>query len=135
MILSFLNKYREAGILLLRVAVGLMLIRLGFPVVAGGSGHWRVAAPAITQFFHITTHLAFWGAVVAFTELIGGLLLLIGLLTRVVCLLVALGLTFQGISHLGHHASLAAGAEVAARAFIPYALLLIGPGKYSVDKD
>jgi putative oxidoreductase len=135
MILTFLNKYREAGILLLRVAVGLLLIRLGFPVVAGGAGYWHVAAPAVTQFFHITTHLAFWGAVVAFSELIGGLLLLIGLLTRLVCLLIALGLTFQGLAYLGHHPGLNAGTLVVSRMLILYALLLIGPGKYSVDKS
>jgi len=104
MILSFLNKYREAGILLFRVAIGLLLIRLGFPVVA------------------------------AF-ELIGGILLIVGLLTRVICLVAALALTVQGIAHLGHHPGLASGTGVAARAFILYALLLIGPGKYSVDKD
>lgn len=135
MVLSFLNKYREAGILFFRVAVGLMLVCAGFPIVAGGSGRWHVAAPAVTQFFHITSHLAFWGAVVAFSELIGGLLLIIGLLTRVVCLVIALGLTCEGIAHLRHHLTLNTGTLVAAHALVIYALLLIGAGKYSVDKD
>ena len=135
MILSFLNKYREGGILLLRVAVGLMLVCAGFPVVAEGAGRWHTAAPVVTQLFHVTSHLTFWGAVVAFSELICGVLMIIGLLTRVACLVVAVGITCETIGHLRHHPTLNMTAMMVAHALLIYALLLIGPGKYSVDKD
>jgi len=134
-ILSFLNKYREGGILLLRAGVGLMLVCSGFPIVAGGSGHWRAAAPVVTQFFHITSHLAFWGGLVAFSELIGGGLLILGLMSRVVCLILAIAILCAGIAHIRHHPSLNVITLVLTQVFIAFALLLIGPGKYSFDKD
>ena len=135
MILSFLNKYREGGILLLRVGVGLILVCAGFPVVAEGAGHWHAAAPVVTQAFHIESHHTFWGGVVAFSELIGGVLLILGLLTRAACLVVAIGVTCAGIAHLRHHPSLNTTTTVVAQALVIYALLFIGAGKYSFDKD
>ncbi len=135
MILSSLNKHREFGLLLLRVAVGALLVAAAFPVVAGGAGRWRAAAAPAAHFLHIGSHLEFLGAVVAFSELAAGILLFIGLFFRVVCLVLAIVLTVSAFIHAGHHLGAVFAVAVCAPLLASYSLVLLGPGKYSFDKS
>lgn len=135
MILSSLNKYREFGLLLLRAAIGIVVIAAAFPIVAGGSGRWHTAAAPVAHLFHLVNHMALWGAVVAFSELAAGILLLVGLLFRVVCVLMAIVLTVGAFLHFGHHAGAWLMPSVGPALLASYALIFLGPGKYSFDKS
>src|SRR5437016_1420663 len=100
MILSFLNKYREGGIFLLRLGIGILLVGASLPIVAGGSAKWHLAAGMLAKTLHLTSHLNVWGGIIAFSELIGGVLLIVGLLFRLVCLFMIVGATLAAVVHL-----------------------------------
>ena len=76
--LQFLGKYREGGLLLIRVSIGLMFIILIAPVLWSGQRGWEHFGSAMRHLdFH--SHYAFWGFVGALAGCAGGLLMLLGL--------------------------------------------------------
>ena len=136
MLLKFLGKYRDAGLLVLRLGLGLAFIVHGLPKLTGGPKVWSGIGTAMAH-VGIDQWPAFWGFLAAVTEGIGGVLLVLGAFYRPVCLL----LTFTMIV-----ATLQLSAGVKASEFKAYAhplelavvffgLAFIGPGRFSVDKD
>lgn len=75
--------FSDWGILILRVALGLILVAHGWPKIKNlkGTAAWmgQTFKPGI-----------FWAAIVAITEFIGGLCLIFGFLTQVVAFFVAI---------------------------------------------
>jgi putative oxidoreductase len=73
--MRFLDRLQPLGLLVLRVVLGAIMAAHGYPKVFGG----------LQGFAHFVESLGlpFWlGYVAAFTEFVGGLLLLFGVLTR-----------------------------------------------------
>lgn len=134
MILTSLTKYREAGLLLLRIALGIVFICAhGWPHLAGGLVKWRELGRAV-HVLHIHFAPVFWGFMAAFSESIGAALFLVGLLFRPACMLLAFTMFIAsltdfksgGLGHASHAIELC---------IIFAAMIFIGPGKYSVDKN
>ncbi len=131
--MQFLSKYREAGLLLLRVSLGLLFIYLTAPVLMGGSARLTHFGAGIRIVgFH--SHFQLWGIVGALAGCIGGTLMIFGLFFRIGILLVlaisilhAIG-TAKGAA--GFHAAIAAMETC----IVLISLLFIGPDKFSVDK-
>jgi uncharacterized membrane protein YphA (DoxX/SURF4 family) len=90
MVLGFLDRYREYGPLVLRVALGLVMMGHGSQKLFGafGGGGLSQTAGFFGQIGIVPEY--FWAVVVAVVETFGGLLVLIGLLTRVAGLLIAI---------------------------------------------
>jgi putative oxidoreductase len=134
MVLTFLTKYRESGLLVLRVALGaIFFFAHGWPLLAGGIVKWRELGHAM-HFLHINFAPVFWGFMAAFSESIGVLLLILGLFFRPSCILLALTMLVASIMDLKTGGL--AHASHALELFVLFsALILIGPGKYSVDKS
>ena len=80
--MSFLNKLQPIGLLALRVALGVIFVYHGYPKLMGDTQ--RTA-----QFFASIGLAPFLVAVVGIVELFGGVLLLLGLFTRVAAALLA----------------------------------------------
>src|ERR1041385_1033636 len=79
--LAFFGKYREGGLLLLRVSLGLILIILIAPVLWSGQGSWERFGSAMRHLdFH--AHFTFWGFVGALLGCVGGVLIILGLFFR-----------------------------------------------------
>ena len=78
MILSSLGKHKDIGLLILRVVVGLAFMMHGYPKVTGGLEMWTGLGAAMNV-FGINFGAPFWGALAAFTEFPGGLVLSAGL--------------------------------------------------------
>ena len=126
--LSFLERGRFLGLLALRLVLGIIMIAHGYPKIFGGiHGHLEMVGrlglpPAL-------------GYLSAGTEFFGGVLLLVGLLTRIVAIAIAIemlvviakvhwqsGLMAPG----GYQFPLACGV-------IAFALIFLGAGPISLD--
>lgn len=120
----------DLALLVLRVGIGISFVFVyGWAKITGGAGTWADLGGNMA-IFGITVWPTFWGFMAAVTEFSGGLLLMLGLLFRPVLVLLLCVMTVAFASHV------AAGegpwhATEMATVFI--ALLLTGPGRYSID--
>ena len=130
--LAFLAKYREFGLLLIRVSIGLLFILYTAPALMGGPSAWaHFGAGARNLGLH--SHFQIWGFVGALFGCVGGVLIIFGLFFRIGVLLLL-------ILAVGHALGVtkAAGFRMALPSieicFILAGILFVGPGAYSVDK-
>lgn len=90
MVMGFFDRYREHGPLFLRIALGLIMMGHGSQKLFGafGGGGLSQTAGFFDQIGIVPG--TFWATIVAVVETFGGLLVFIGLLTRVAGLLIAI---------------------------------------------
>lgn len=132
MILSFLNTSKDFGLLFLRLGIGGMFIFHGAPKMFGGPETWGRVGMA-TASLGITFAPAFWGFMAAFSEFAGGILLISGLFFRPACTLMALTMAVAASMHLGRGDGLRGASHAIENGIVFLSLILIGPGKYSLD--
>ena len=139
MILRSLSKYRDTGLLLLRILIGLSFLAHGLPKLMEGPELWIKLGKSM-QFVGVTAYPIFWGLMSALSESVGGFLLLIGFCFRPACLFLVINMAVATIMHF--HTTPGDIIEkwfVASHAIelgsVFLSLLLIGPGKFSVDRD
>jgi putative oxidoreductase len=135
MLLKFLGKYRDTGLLIMRIGLGVAFLIHGLPKLVGGPDKW---APLGKAMGHLGIHIfpVFWGFMAAVSEGIGGLLLILGLFYRPVCLLLAFTMTVatlalaipkgRNFNEYSHPLKLV---------FVFVGLACVGPGRFSIDKD
>lgn len=128
-----LGNYKNFGLLIIRVGLGIMFIWHGVPKLAGGPENWEKLGGAM-QNVGITFAPAFWGFMAAVIETFGGLLFLIGLAFRPVCLLLVVNLIIAALMHFSKNDGLKGAAHAIEDAITFLGMLFIGPGIYSVDK-
>jgi len=131
MIWSSLDRFRDLGLLILRLGFGFGFTYYhGWSKITAGPESWDRLGGAMSR-FGIEFWPTFWGFMMAFTESIGGVLIAVGFLFRPVSLLLAIGMFVAWTGHI------ASGNGTPAHAFknmaVALGLLFIGPGKYSVD--
>ena len=84
--------------------------------------------------FGINFAAPFWGALAAFTEFLGGFLILVGWGFRPVCILLGFTMLVAGLTHYQGGEGFN-GYSHALKMFGIFAgLLFIGPGKYSLER-
>lgn len=133
-VLSSLGRYKDFGLLLARIGLGLSFIFLhGYPKLVGGVETWKVVGSAMSN-LGIDFFPAVWGFLAGFTEAVGGLFLLLGLFYRPACLLLAFTMLVAGMNHLAMGDGLMGAAHAFELLVVFVGLLFVGPGKYSVDK-
>src|SRR6478735_3204291 len=98
--LSSLSKYKDLGLLVIRVGLGAMFIYHGYPKLMGGPDGWAGLGSS-TKYVGIHFAPVFWGFLAALTETLGGFLLLIGLAFRPICLLLVINLIVAAAMHIG----------------------------------
>lgn len=131
---SFLSRYRDFGLLVLRIGIGAVFIwAYGWPLLIGGVEKWRNVGGAMK---HVGIHFwpVVWGLMATMAETLGALLLAIGFLFRPACILLAFTMV---IAMLFDHAKggWREAAHAMEMAILFFSLIFIGPGKYSVDRD
>jgi putative oxidoreductase len=130
---SNLGNYKNFGLLIIRVGLGVMFIYHGYPKLMGGPKEWTGLGGSM-KYIGIHFLPMVWGLLAAVTELLGGFLLIIGLAFRPVCILLFINLVIAALMHLRTGGSLGDAAHAIEDAIVFAGLIFIGPGKYSVDK-
>jgi len=77
----FKSTYSDWGFFFLRIGIGFMFILHGFPKITAGIETWNYLGQSMS-FLGIGSGYTFFGFLAAFSEAIGGLFLILGLLTR-----------------------------------------------------
>lgn len=132
--LQFFGKYRETGLLLFRVSIGLILIILIAPVLWRGQGAWEHFGSAMRHLdFH--SHYKFWGFVGALIGCTAGILMVLGLFFRVGVLLALAIAVIHLVGVWDTSGDFYTRLPALEMAILLLSLLFVGPGKYSVDKS
>jgi len=135
MLLKFLSKYRDAGLLIMRIGLGVMFMLHGLPKLLAGPKMWATIGAAMGH-LGIPFYPKVWGFLACTTEGIGGLLLAIGIFYRPICLLLFFTMTVATIQHYkGHDSFENKTSRPLELAVVFFGLACIGPGRFSVDKD
>jgi len=130
---KFLNKYRDFGLLLLRLGIGAMFLFHGWPKLAGGPETWAKVGGAM-RFAGVQALPTLWGLAAAVSEFGGGICLLLGFLFRPAALLLAITMAVAANMHLGKGEGVLAASHAIELGILFLSLLFIGPGRYSVDR-
>jgi putative oxidoreductase len=133
MVWTHLNKFRDLGLLFLRAAVGLyMAFGHGLGKLTGGPEQWAGLGGTM-EIFGIGFAPTLWGFMAAFAEFFCALLVVLGLLTRPAALIVVLNMSVAAMAHIT--GAIDGGPEMALLyAIVFLSLVLVGPGKYSIDE-
>jgi putative oxidoreductase len=132
MTLNIPDKYRDYGLLALRIGYGIMYVFHGFPKISGGPERWAGVGGAISN-FGIEFLPVFWGFMAAISEFFGGILLTVGFFFRPACALMAITMIVATGHHLGRGDGLMGASHAIENGIVLLSLILIGPGKFSLD--
>jgi putative oxidoreductase len=132
-IFSNLGKYRNTGLLLMRIGLGIMFMYHGYPKLLGGPHMWTSVGGAMKH-VGIDFYPVGWGLIAALTETFGGFLILLGLAFRPATLLLSIAMIIAANMHLKTGDGLGVASHAIEAAVVFIGLAFIGPGKYSVDK-
>lgn len=132
-LLDSLGKYRNTGLLIIRIGLGTMFILHGYPKLLGGPEQWEAIGGAMKH-LGITFAPAVWGLLSGLTETFGGFLILLGLAFRPVCMFLTFNLFVAALMHLKSGEDFMSASQAIENGFMFLGLIFIGPGKYSVDK-
>ncbi len=126
-----LNRYRDAGLLILRVGLGLSFMIHGFPKLLGGPALWQSLGQKAGFDFLPT----FFGLAAGLTEFAGGLLLALGLLFRPTLFFLLLVMIGALVGHVRAGAGYALLSHPIEIGIVLLSFFLIGPGRFSADAE
>lgn len=129
------DKLRDIGLLVIRLGIGgSMLVFHGYGKITGGSAAWEGIGGNM-KFVGINFLPVFWGFMAAFSEFVGSILIMLGVIFRPATALLAFTMLVAVLRHLSLPAdATGAGWSGASHALelltIYVGLFLTGPGNY-----
>jgi len=132
MILRFLDKYRDIGLLILRVGIGIMFMIHGLPKLTAGPEKWVMLGGTMKALGVGFAPMA-WGFMAALSEFGGGLLLALGFFTRPACIFLLATMIVAAVMHISKGDPFVKYSHAMEAGTLFLSLILIGPGKYSLD--
>jgi putative oxidoreductase len=126
-------KYKNIGLVTLRIGIGIMLFFHGLHKLTAGVTEWEKLGIEFIKIIGITVFPGFFGFLAAFFQLAGGICIALGWLCPMASAAVAtttvvatIVLLYQGdsFSHYSHPIEMS---------IMLISFIMIGPGKYSLD--
>jgi putative oxidoreductase len=133
-LLENLGKFKDLGLLIIRIGIGLSFSLIhGLPKIMGGVPMWTKMGGAMGS---VGIHFlpAFWGFMASGSEAIGGLLVLVGLFFRPACIFLVLTMVVASVVTYTQGDGFSDASHAIELGVVFLGLLLIGPGKYSIDR-
>ena len=131
-ILDSLGKYRNTGLLILRVGLGIMMMVHGLPKIMGGPAGWEGLGGSM-KVVGIDFLPTVWGFLAAISEGLGGFLLILGLFFRPVNMMLVFTMIIAALVHFAKGDGINGASHAIELGIVFLGLIFIGPGKYSVD--
>ncbi len=132
MVLRSLDKYRDIGLLILRVGIGIMFIGHGLPKLIAGPEKWLILGGIMNALWVDFTPMA-WGFMAALSEFAGGILLVLGFYTRPACFFLLATMIVATSMHISRGDPFLNYSHAMEAGILFLSLIFIGPGKYSLD--
>jgi putative oxidoreductase len=131
--LPWLDKHRDAGLLLLRVGIGVMFMGHGGQKLFEGPERWAALGVEMER-FGLGFSPEFWGLLAALAEGGGGLLLALGLFTRLAMFPLAFTMAVAVSRHVALDHSFTRTSHAVEALILFVSVFIIGPGRYSLDQ-
>lgn len=132
MLLTWLDRYRDLGLLIARIGVGVGFFYFhGYGKLASGPEGWARTGDTMAN-FGITFGHMWWGLAAGLAEGVGGLLFAAGVFYRPACLALAGVMLVATVEQFGR--PVPAPEHAVKNVFLFIGMLLVGPGRYSLDR-
>lgn len=125
--------FRNIGLLMLRIGLGVMFILHGYPKMFGGPEVWSETGTAI-QYFGINFAPMFFGFMAGVVEFFGGIFLILGLFFTPSVFFLMVMMIVATTKHLSVADGFVSYSHSIEMGIVFLSLLFIGPGKYSLDR-
>ena len=128
-----LDAYRDTGLLILRTGIGILFIIGGYAKLSRGPESWEILGGALNA---IGIYFApkFMGFMAAISEFVGGILLILGLGTRIACFFLLCTMIVATVWHISKGDPRQVFFAPMTMAILFLSLIMIGPGKISLDE-
>ena len=128
----FYNTAPNAGLLILRLGIGVMFMMHGYPKITGGSPVWEFLGSQMSL-IGLGFAPVFWGFMAALAEFVGGFFLILGLFTRPVAFGMFFTMLIAALMHLSMGDGIKGSAHAIELGIVFIAFMFAGAGKYSLD--
>lgn len=132
--LKFLGKFRDLGLLILRVGIGVSFILHGSQKMFGGPEMWTQLGGAMGN-WGMTMYPVFWGFMAAFSEFAGGFLFILGFLFRPAAILLTVTMAVATTMHIKTGDDFKVYSHALELGIVFAGLIFVGPGKFSIDRE
>lgn len=130
---TFLNRYRDFGLLGLRLGVGVMFLFHGWPKLIGGPDKWASLGQAV-GYLGIHVVPVFWGLMAAVSEFLGGACLILGVVFRPACLMLLCVMIVATTMHLKQGDSMQVASHAIELGSVFFGLFFVGPGRFGFGR-
>ena len=129
------NKFAniDIALLVLRIGIGIMFIFHGYPKIIGGIDKWTGLGSYGMGSIGIHIFPAFWGFMAAFSEFIGGIMIVLGLYIRHFSFLLFMTMSIATASHLASGDGIMGASHAIELAVVFLCLFFAGAGNYSLQ--
>ncbi len=123
---------KDLGLFVIRIGIGLIFIRHGFPKLLKGTAEWLWLGEQMAN-LGITFAPVMWGLAASCAEFFGGISLTLGLGTRLATPFMAFGMFVAVVMHIKKGDPWGYISHPLALMVVLIGLLIAGSGKYSLD--
>ena len=122
----------DIALLILRLGIGFLFILHGYPKMMGGIEKWAGLGSYGMGSLGIHFFPTFWGFMAAFSEFVGGIMILLGIYIRYFSILLFITMLVAICSHLAGGDGIMGASHAIESAVVFLCLFFSGAGNYSI---